>query len=163
MALVDLHYAYVTFGDSRKKTSTIQVRVSSVDAAAYFGAATQILKDGTAVGQLLLSFEDMSAGTMIAKGVKLETIDDAAAFPAPDDNVYAFDKLMIHYQSGIRNYHVTIPARDDTAYTVAADGVTVILDGDQQVIDLVTRFNATVLPAWPATAAPSVYLMEVSS
>lgn len=163
MALVDLHYAYVTLGDSRKKTTTFRARVSAADATAYFGAATQILKDGTPVGQLLLSIEDMSAGTLISKGVVLDTIDDAAVFPDPDDNVYNFDKLMIHYQAGIRNYHLSIPARDDAAYTVASDGVTVLLDDDQQVIDLVSRFNATVLPPYPATAPASVYLIEVSS
>lgn len=163
MALVDLHYAYVTIGDSRKKSSTVRFRVSAADATAYFGSATQILKDGTPVGQLLLSIEDMTAGTMLSKGVMLETIDDAAVFPAPDDNVYGFDKLMVHYSAGIRNYHLTIPARDDAAYTVASDGVTVLLDDDQQVIDLVSRFNATVLPPFPATADASVYLIEVSS
>lgn len=163
MALVDLHYAYVTLIDSRQKKSTWDVRVSSTDAAAYWGALTQILKDGTEVGQLLLSIEDLSGGVLVSKGVRLETIEDAFVPPAPDDNVYHFDKLLVHYRSGIRNYHVSIPARDDAAYAVADDGVTVILDNADAVTDFVSRFEAVALPPYPATAAADIYLMEVSS
>lgn len=163
MALVDLHYAFVTFLDSRGKQSSVQFRVSSTDASAYYGALTQILKDATTVGQLLLSFEDLSAGVMLAKGIRLETIEDTAAPPAPDDNVYHFDKLLCHYRSGLKNHFLTIPARDDTAYSVAADGVTVILADGADVADFVSRFNAVVLPPYPETASADVYLMEVTS
>lgn len=163
MALVDLHYAFVTFLDSRGKQSTAQFRVSSTDASAYYGALTQILKDATTVGQLLLSFEDLSAGVMLSKGVRLETIEDTASPPAPDDNIYHFDKLVVHYHAGIKNHWVSIPSRADANYTVAADGVTVILDDAAMVADFVSRFDAVVLPPYPETAAADVYLIEVSA
>lgn len=145
MPLVDVHTAFVTFGDSRKDHSTISVRVTAAEANAYFEAVSQILKDATNVGQLLLSFEDLSAGSMIAKGVALRTYDDAVVYPTPDANIYNFDKLMIHYAAGGFNYHVTIPSRDDTVYLVSTDGVTVRLDSPAAVTQLVTRFNALVL------------------
>jgi len=145
MALVDLHYAKITFGDSQKKEFTVRFRVASADAAAYFGALTQILKDATDLGQLFLSFEDLAEGTFRGKGVELVTIDDAITFPAPDDNVYGFDKLMVSYVAGGNSYNLSIPTRDDDAYTVATDGITLILDDGALVEDFVTRFNGLVL------------------
>ena len=145
MALVDQYHAFVKFGDSRQKITEVRFRVPTTEAQTYINALTQILKDATEVGQMLLSFEDLSAGTMIGKGVELVTIDDAAAFPAPDDNVYNFDKLLVSYKASGVGYNITIPSRDDDAYTVATDGVTVILADGAAVEDFVTRFNALVL------------------
>jgi len=145
MALVDLHYAFVTFGDSRSKESTITFRVTAAEALDYFQQLTQILKDGTPLGQLFLSFEDLSAGTFRGKGVKLVTIDDAIGFPAPDANLYNFDKLEVSYDAGGNAYNLSIPNRDDSVYLVGTDGVTVRLDSPAAVTQFVTRFNAIVL------------------
>jgi hypothetical protein len=145
MALVDHHFAKITFGDSQSKEFTVRFRVASADAAAYFGAVTQILKDATDLGQMFLSFEDLSAGTFRGKGVELVTIDDAIGFPAPDDNQYGFDKLLVSYGAGGFNYNLSIPVRDDTVYSVGTDGITVILADGAEVEDFVTRFNGIVL------------------
>lgn len=150
MALVDLHYAKITFGDSQQKEFTVKWRISVTDASGYFSALTQILKDATELGQLFLSFEDLSAGTFRGKGVELVTIDDAIGFPAPDDNVYGFDKLLVSYVAGGNGYHLSIPCRDDAAYSVATDGVTVILEDGAAVEDFVTRFAAVVLSKYGA-------------
>jgi hypothetical protein len=144
MALEDFHYAFIKIGDSRKKTTTVRFRVTAAEANEYFGAVTQILKDATDVGQLLLSVEDLSRGSMMGKGVELITLDDAVDFPGYDTDIFNFDKLGIHYNSGFDNYQMTIPARDSTNYTMESDGVHVNLTLGL-VDEFVTRFNAVVL------------------
>lgn len=145
MALTDFHYAFIKLGDSRGKTTEVRFRVTAANANAYWSAATQILKDGTAVGQLLLSVEDLSACSMMGKGVQLVTEDDAAVFPAPNDDVYIFDKLGVSYQAGFDNYQITIPGRDTTNYQVGDDGVTVLSGSPQQMVDFISRFESTAL------------------
>jgi len=144
MALVDFHYAFIKLGDSRGKTTEVAFRVTAVSAAAYFGAVTQILKDATPVGQLLLSVEDLSACSMMGKGIRLVTEDDAVTFPGYDTDIFIFDKLAVHYSSGFDNYQVTIPGRDSANYTMESDAVHVNLTLGL-VDEFVSRFNAVAL------------------
>lgn len=160
MALVDLHYAFITFGDSRQKESTVEFRVTAADALAYFEALTQILKDATQLGLFFLSIEDLSAGTFRGKGVKLVTIDDAIGYPAPDDNLYNFDKLQVSYEADGWQYNMSIPNRDDTVYLVGTDGVTVRLDSPAAVTDFVTRFATVVLSKYGAAGAVSEIIVS---
>jgi hypothetical protein len=144
MALTDFHYAFIKLGDSRKKTTEVRFRVTAAQATNYFSAVTQILKDATAVGQLLLSVEDLSAGTLQGKGVTLITEDDAAGFPDFDSDIFSFDKLAVHYSAGFDNYQVTIPARDSANYTMESDAVHV--NPTLGMVDeFIARFNAVVL------------------
>lgn len=145
MALQDFHYGFVKIGDSRKRTTDVVFRVNVIEAGLYYNATTQILKDATELGQLFLSVEQLSAGSMMGKGVRLITEDDTAAFPDPNDNVYIFDKLGLSYRAGFDNYSMTIPARDPANYDVADDGVTVLADAPQAVVDFIARFNAIVI------------------
>lgn len=144
MTLVDFHEAFIKIGDSRKKVTEVSFRVTAAEATTYFSAVTQILKDATNVGQLLLSVEDLSRGSMMGKGVRLVTKDDAVDFPGFDTDIFIFDKLATHYNCGFENYQVTIPCRDSANYTMESDGVHV-----NQTLGLVdefiTRFNAVVL------------------
>jgi hypothetical protein len=144
MTLVDFHEAFIKLGDSRKKTTEVAVRVTAAAATAYFGAVTQILKDATPVGQLLLSIEDLSACSMMGKGVRLVTKDDATDFPNYDSDIFNFDKLANHYNCGFDNYQMTIPGRDSANYTMESDGVHVNLTLGL-VDEFVTRFNAVAL------------------
>jgi len=160
MALVDQHFAKITFGDSQQKEWTVRFRVGSVDAAAYFGAVTQILKDATELGLFFLSIEDLAEGTFRGKGVELVTIDDAIGFPAPDDNVYGFDKLLVSYVAGGNGYHLSIPTRDDANYTVATDGITVILTDGAMVEDFVTRFATVVLSKYGTAGTVSEIIVS---
>lgn len=123
MALVDFHYGFIKLGDSRGKTTTVRIRVSSVQAAAYFSALTQPVKDLTLLGGLFLSIEELSACSMMGKGVELITEDDAAVFPNFDSDIFIFDKLAVHYSAGFDNYQLTIPGRDTINYTMESDGV----------------------------------------
>jgi hypothetical protein len=144
MALVDLHYAFVKLGDSRGKTTEVSFRVSAAQAAAYFTALTQILKDATPVGLLLADVELLSACSMMGKGVRLVTEDDAATFPGFDTDIFNFDKLAVHYSAGLDNYQVTLPGRDSAQYTMETDAVHVN-PALGAVNDFITHFNAVVL------------------
>ena len=144
MALVDIHHAFVSIGDSRKKTSTVRYRITAAQANTYFSAVTQILKDATPVGVLLVATEALAKGNMMSKGVVLETIDDAVGFPGYDTDIFNFDKLAVHYASGMDNYQVTIPTRDTTNYTMETDGVHV--NPTLGLVDeYIAAFNAVVL------------------
>lgn len=145
MALQDFHYGFVKLGDSRKRTTEVVFRVNVIEAGLYYNATTQILKDATELGQLFLSVQELSAGSMMGKGVRLITEDDAVGFPDPNSNIYIFDKLGVSYRAGFDNYSMTIPARDTANYDVADDGVTVLADTPQAVVDFIARFNAIVI------------------
>lgn len=145
MALQDTYWAKVSFGMSNRKSSTHRVRVNSTAGNLYVAEITQTLKDATPLGQYLLSVEDLSAGTLISKGVELATEDDAADYPAASAKIWAFDKLSISYHAGFDNYTVTIPGRDNTKFNVGPDGVTVIASGTGSTTEtsqFVSRFNA---------------------
>lgn len=148
MALQDEYIGKVALGMSNRKSSTHRVRVKPAEGNAYIAAVTQTLKDGTPLGLYFLSVEDLSAGTLIAKGVELRTEDDAPDYPPANDKVWAFDKLNVSYQAGFDNGTVTIPGRDNTAYNMGPDGVTVIATGTgstTKTADYVTRFNNVVV------------------
>jgi hypothetical protein len=148
VALKDFYVASVHLGMSNKKVSVWQQRVTSAAGNAYIAAVTQTLKDATALGQLLLSVEDLSDGTLISKGCSLQTFDDAADFPASDAGIYAFDKFGTSYSAGFDNYHNTIPGRDMDVVAIGPDGITIIISGagaTTEVTQYVSRFNAVAL------------------
>lgn len=145
MALQDFHYGFIKLGDSRKRITEVVFRVNVIEAGLYYNATTQPLKDGTELGLLLLSVETLSRCSMMGKGVRLVTEDDANAFPLPNDDVYIFDKLGVSFRAGFDNYQMTIPGRDTAAYTVSDDGVTVLSGTPQAMIDFIARFNAIVI------------------
>jgi len=144
MTLVDFHEAFVKLGDSRKVTTEVSRRVTAAEATSYFSAVTQILKDATPVGQWLLGVQDLSDCSMMGKGVRLITKDDAVDFPGYDTDIFTFDKLAVHYNAGFDNAQFTIPGRNSTNYTMESDGVHVNLTLGQ-VDEFVARTNAVVL------------------
>jgi len=144
MALVDFHEAFIKLGDSRGKITEVSFRVGVIDAGLYYNATTQILKDATEVGQLLLSVEDLSNCSMMGKGIRLNTKDDSVTFPGYDTDIFIFDKLAVHYSAGFDNYQVTIPGRNSANYTMETDGVHV--NPTLGLVDeFIARFNAIVL------------------
>lgn len=148
MAIVDKYYAYVRLGMSDKKIATVKYWVTAASAIAYFSAVTQVLKDATAVGQLLLSIEDLSKGSMMGKGVELAGEDDAFTYPAVTEEAYAFDKLGVEAVTPEGEpMTLTIPARNEVNYTVSSDGITVVISGGSataEILEFVTQFNAAV-------------------
>lgn len=129
MAAVTRYMYSLTVIDSQRKLSTFQIRVNEVDAAAWLEAADETARGATDIGVFQTRILALTAANFVSSGVQLLVEDDAYAAPAADDNVYHFDKLTVGYKVGLRNYVVTIPARDDAAYTVANNGVEVILSG----------------------------------
>ena len=53
--------------------------------------------------------------------------------------------MGIHFTAGFDNYFMSIPARDTTAYSVAADGVTLVDGLADDWNDFYDRFNSLVL------------------
>jgi len=129
MAMIREYWGVIKIGDSRQKTTDFRIRLLDVDAGAWLNAATFAAKEALEVGQLMAGVQALSAGGLFSVGVEESWVDDAAVFPAANDNVYNFDKLNVGFRAGMDRYTVTIPSRDDAAYNVADDGVTVIISG----------------------------------
>lgn len=125
MALLDFYVGKVSLGMSNRKTSTHRLKLRPAEANLYIAEITQTLKDATNVGQYFLKVQDLSAGTLIAKGVELRTEDDAPDYPSADAKVWAFDKINVSYHAGFKNYTTTIPGRKNSAFTMADDGITI--------------------------------------
>ena len=129
MALVEQYFGFLKVGDSRKKFTSVEIRLQTADALAWNAAIGAAAKAATEAGVLMAAIEGLTAGTVFERGVRSAIVDDAAAFPIPDDNVYNFDKINVTLKAGLDRSTVTIPSRDDAAYNVSSDGVTVIIAG----------------------------------
>lgn len=147
MAQVAQYWGVMKVGDSRQKFADIRFRLVDADAAAWLAAIGYAAKAATDAGVLMDAIEGLIAGTVFERGVESSFIDDAAAFPAADDNVYNFDKINVGHKAGLDRYTLTLPSRDDAAYNVASDGVTVIISGagaSAATTAFVAAFNTSV-------------------
>jgi len=129
MALVEQYFGFMKIGDSRKRFTSVEIRLQNADALAWNAAIGAAAKAATQAGVLMAAIEGLTAGSVFERGVRSAVVDDAAVFPDPDDNVYNFDKISVGLLAGLDRSTVTIPARDDAAYNVSSDGVTVIIAG----------------------------------
>lgn len=147
MAIQSSYFAVAEFIDSRSQSSAVRVRIPKAKADLWYNAADATARAATDVGLLFNALNGLSSAYMYKTYVVLEDEQDAPAVPAPDSNIYNFDKLGVSFRAGLDNYSMTIPARSDANYTVNTDGVSVILGatGTAQVQDFVTRFQANVL------------------
>jgi len=146
MALQAGFGAFLSLVDSRNKESNIPYRISQAAFDAWVAAANFGAQDATGLGQLFTRTQALSGMTLVRKGVNKYTYDDAVVPPAPDDNVYGFDKLAFVYRgTGTRDQVITIPGRLDTAYTVGSDGISVALIDGAAVEDWVTSMEAVVV------------------
>lgn len=147
MAIVAEHWAVVQIGDSRQQVTDFRIRLRDADALAWLAALGFAAKEATEAGQLMAAVQGLTAGTLFSSGVQEIFVDDAAVFPPANDNVYNFDKINVGYRAGTDRYTVTIPSRDDAAYNVGDDGVTIIISGagaSAATTDFVDNFNTTV-------------------
>lgn len=148
MAEVPVYTAYVTVGDSAKKMSSVEARVSAVDAKAWIAAADQTARDATAVGTLLSAFFTlMMSSQYYAKGVRSEMVNDAFVYPTPDAEAYNSNKLKISYKTSLnglpRNLEFTIPQREASSYTLESNGINVSLTAQTDIPDLIVQILAT--------------------
>ena len=147
MAIVSEYWGKIAIGDSRQQITDFAIRLLDADAAAWLAAIGFPAKEATEAGQLMAAVAGLSAGSVFSTSVENKWVDDAATFPDPDDNVYNFDKINVGYRAGMDRYTVTIPSRDDAAYNVGGDGVTIIITGagaSAATTDFVDAFNTTV-------------------
>jgi len=148
MAFAVQYWAVIEFGDSRQDVSPARLRVTAADGQAWQAAIGFSAKLATQVGVYFLALAGLSDSSTMSYRVEEIWADDAAAFPAADDNVYNFDKINVGYKSGFDRYTASIPGRADTNYNVADDGVTIITSGggaSAQTTAYVAAFNDVAL------------------
>lgn len=148
MAAVTRHYANLTLGDSASKRYNFRIRVNSTDGQAWLEAADPSARAATDIGVMFGKVMALTALNLEKSSVTLEDTDDAFAFPAPDSNIYGFDKLATQLKAGLKNYTLTIPGRDDAAYNVSPDGLTVLIDGagaSAATTEFITALEAVML------------------
>lgn len=129
MAIVSEHWAIMKFGDSRQKFTDVRIRITDADALAWMAAADYAAKQATQAGVMMAAVQGLVAATPFEQGIQETFTDDTSVFPPSNDNIYNFDKINVGWKAGLDRYTLTLPARDDTAYNVADDGVTVIITG----------------------------------
>jgi len=147
MAFQPEYWLLVGIGDSRHDIASVRWRLVEADALAWNAAIGFAAKQATDAGELADAIAGLSAGTQISVSVETKYVDDAAAYPAADDNVYNFDQIAVSFRAASDNYTVHIPSRDDAAYNVAGDGVTLIITGGgatAATTDFVAAFNTAV-------------------
>lgn len=149
MAIVTQYFLTIGFGDSRKKTTPVRLRLDPTDALAWLGAADAAARDATAVGVLADRIADISLANRMYTSVSLEDIDDSATFPLATDEIYNFDKITYQYKGALDNYVASFPARDMADINVGPDAVTIPINtaaGASAEIDaLTTAFNNVVM------------------
>lgn len=147
MPVVNIYRARLSFGDQQKKLFAVEFNVSETDAEAWLTAADEATRAATDLGVFMASLEALSKCSLYEKGVTLVERTEPYTFPAITTATYGFDKLAVSYKAGIRNFTLSIPGRDESAYTVADDGITVITSvaGTAEVQAFVAAFNTTVL------------------
>jgi hypothetical protein len=112
--------AYISFVDSRKKTSVHAINVSTADAKAYVAAADEAARAATEVGVYFDAVMALSNGAASDRGIRYNTKDNALVIPPVDDEIFGFDKLTVGWSSGLENFSLTIPARKMDAIEVVA-------------------------------------------
>lgn len=110
--------AYISVVDSRNKVSVHSINVNVADAKAYVAAADETARNATDIGVYFNEVLDLSEAEPVDRGVRFNTRNDAKIVPAADAEIYNFDKITVGWSSGLRNFTLTIPARNMANVTV---------------------------------------------
>jgi hypothetical protein len=145
----------------RQKIASIEWRVPEVSVTNYLAAADDAARAATAIGVLAAATDALTLGVRKGISVGSRFVDSAALPPDPDQFVFPFDKFGIGFAADGENYVTSIPARDDSAVTVGADGVSITLEDGGAVEDWVTAFENIVLSE--ELAAVTVTRMTITS
>lgn len=150
MAEVMAYYAQLTLGDRAKKMTTFEARVITADAQAWIAAANTAARDATDVGLLLDAvFDVVGSAQYFSKNVVGKAMNDAFVFPSGEGETYNSNKLNVSYSTtsgGLpRNLQVTIPQRDASSYELESNGINIVLDDADEIANLVTQLEATML------------------
>lgn len=139
----------------RQKLATVRWRVPEVVVTNYNAAADDAARLATAAGQLVAAADALSLGVGVKVTAGSVYVDNAAVPPAADTFVFPFDKFGISFRADGENYVSSIPARKDSAVTMSADGVSVIITtpGWSAAINaFITAFESIVLSEENAAA-----------
>jgi hypothetical protein len=133
------YWAGIAFGDSLNKLIDVSWRVNATMFNAYNGAADDAARLATPLGTFMAGIEGLSECNVFERYSRKQYVQDTASFPSDAAAVYGFDKISVGYKSLGDNYTMTIPGRDDAAYT-AIDGKIIIAVGDRttEVDDFIT-------------------------
>jgi hypothetical protein len=160
MAEVPVYIAKVTVGDSKKRHSTVSLRVDATDAKAWFAAADTAARAATKVGLLQAAvFSLMASSQRYSFAVEGEMVNDAHVYPDPETNVFNSNKLNVSIKTtnaGLpSNLTFTIPQREPSSFEMESDGGSVVLADGGDVEDLVTQIIDTMLSSY-GTAVTAV-------
>lgn len=139
----------------RQKLATVRWRVPEVVVTNYNAAADDAARLATAAGQLVAAADALSLGVGVKVTAGSVYVDNAAVPPDADTFVFPFDKFGISFRADGENYVSSIPARKDSAVTMSADGISVIITDpgwSASVEAFVTAFEAIVLSEENAAA-----------
>jgi len=130
------------------KVATIRWRVPEIVVTNYNAAADDAARAATAAGQLIAAADALTLGVPVKASVGSSYVDSTALPPDPDQFVFPFDKFGISYRADGENYVSSIPARKDSAVTMSADGISVIITDpgwSAEIEAFVTAFESIVL------------------
>jgi hypothetical protein len=152
MAEVAVATAYVTVGDQTKSMGRVGIRVSEADGKAFLAAADTAARSATDVGVMLGAISNLFKGnpnTNKSRGVDIEYVNDAFAFPAITSDSHLGNKLNVFYSTTLgglpRNLSFSIPMRDELEYEFESNGINVVLTDGADIAALVTALEATML------------------
>lgn len=166
MALVEVGYASIQFGDSAKKLASASFRVSPADARAYLAAADQAARNATDVGVLLNNTRGITRATATQnyrqEDVGIRWLNDAFEFPGQDEGQYNSNMWKV---TG-KTTNAGLPTTDTVyvpQYLVAgvemeSNGIAADID-EAPVSDFVTAFLSTALSRF-GTAFTEVVSIE---
>lgn len=166
MAEVPVYMAKVTVGDSKKKHSTVALRVDATDAKAWFAAADTAARAATKVGLLQAAvFSLMGSSQQYSFAVEGEMVNDAHVYPSAESNTFNSNKLLVSIKTtnaGVpRNLTFSIPQREPSSFLMESNGENVVLDDAGDVADLVTQILDTMLSSY-GTAVTAVNEITVN-
>jgi len=143
MANYPTWFASLTVRDGAQRASTIQFRVPEATAKLYFAAADKAARDATAIGLLFAAFLTLTGATEQMRSVTVQ--DEAAPVSYPAETVLRGNKIVAGYHSGAGDFNITVPARDETAYTQKENSIEIDIAAAGDFADWITLFESTAL------------------
>jgi len=108
------------------KVSTMSLIVTSASVNSYNAAADDAARAATALGEMIVSLENLTKGVLKSIDVGY-TYEQNLAPPAADTFALDKDKFLVSSRDTVNSDPVklSIPARNDDAIVIESDGVTV--------------------------------------
>lgn len=108
--------ASMTLRDYAERDSVWQVYVPEATAKLYFAANDKAARDATAIGTLFGYLLTVSKMKEVQRAVTV--IDETAPVATVDEGVLRGNKIVMYGQTGPDGWTLSVPGRDDTAYTL---------------------------------------------